>query len=377
MTVGIIGGGASGLIAALKIKTSRPDIKVTIIEKENALGKKIKVSGNGRCNLGNRYISDYSYNKLEISKLVREKNYKFQQFLEDIGLLIKEDNDGRLYPFSESAQMVVQLLTGILKDYNTEIKLSQTVTDFGRRMDKFFVKVGDSTQFFDYLIIATGGKSYFKYENSDVLNNVFLSLGIKTKKILPGLSALKTIESPKILSGLRLEAKVKLLFNEEKFYEEQGEVQFKDDGLSGIVIMNIASVIARSNKKPDSFKLSLDLSAGKLNEISDIYNKTKHFQGILPEKLLNYFKAQNLEAKGILRSITETNFKIADFYPIKEAQVSVGGLDLTEIDLETMMLKKVPGLFVTGEILDVDGLCGGYNLMFAFLSGLIAAEAII
>jgi len=377
MTVGIIGGGAAGLISALKIKTSRPDIKVTIIEKENALGKKIKVSGNGRCNLGNKFISDYSYNKTEISDLVREKGYKVIQFLEEIGLLIKEDNDGRLYPFSDSSQMVNQLFLKALKDYDVEIKLSQTVTDFGQRMNKFFVKIGTSTLFFDHLIIATGGKSYFKYENADVLNNVFLSLGIKTKKFLPGLSALKTKESTRLLSGLRMEAKVRLTLNNENYYEEEGEVQFKDEGLSGIVIMNIASVIARSNKAVNCFKLSLDFSGGRLNEINEIYHKIKHFKGILPERLINFYATKNLSDKEILENIRDTIFTISDFYPIKEAQVSVGGIDLSEVDLETMTLKKIPKLFACGEQLDVDGLCGGYNLMFAFLSGLIAAEAII
>jgi len=399
----VIGGGASGLVAAINAKKVGND--VLLIERNPSCGKKILVTGNGRCNYfneDNSLIHYHSSNDADLINIITEEKLKEAlSFFESIGIIPKKKN-GYYYPMSNQAISIVNALVLEAENVGVEIKNNILVKNIIKENEKFKVKTDYEDYHCDKVIIATGSYAAPK-TGSDGMGYKFLNdLGHSMIKVLPALTQLKSDD--KITSdwdGVRNEAAVTLCIDNECVKQETGEIMLTDYGVSGICIFNLSGIAAKaldSNKKVDvkiNFLSNL--------EIDDINTAVKWFDeytnrvlnrtiselldGILNYKLVNailkrvnikkdvYWNNLKEEEKELLvNNLINLDLKIKGANSFDKAQVCSGGIPLEEINLNKMESKKVENLFVCGELLDVFGDCGGYNLTWAWVSGMLAGK---
>ena len=360
--IGVIGGGASGTFLAIRIKELNPTFSVTIIEKNDKLLKKISVTGNGRCNyanlgdLKNKYNNDEFANKI-INNLPTNAlvdNY------ERYGIHPTRI-DNLIYPVSLSAQTVMIMLEKRVNQLGINVLLNEEVTDYKKENDYYSITTNKQVHVFDVLIFASGGKAYPQLGTDGAIIEIMRKHGYHIETLSPSLCPIKVRENTKKISGQRVKCHVSLMNNNQLFYEEEGEVLFKDDGLSGIVILNMSTKI-NGLKDQNNVKLVLDLAKGFNNIKKEEYEQYVH------PKVASYLEEHNLD-------IHQVTFSFKSFYDYNIAEVSHGGVSIEEVT-NNLESKKEKGLYFVGELLDVDGMCGGYNLMFAFASAETAAKAI-
>lgn len=377
----VIGAGASGCISSIFAKEKYEN--VLIIDKQNKLAKKILVTGNGRCNLSNINVNSKCYNQ-NIDKYLNEFNVKDTlAFFNKIGLEYYSDDERRIYPISNSAKSVVDVLTNKIEQLGIKYNLNTEVKNISKTKNKYIIETTDEVFSANKVIVATGGNS---------LTNIILNLGIKIKNFTPSLVSLK-INSSKNLANVRLSnVSVKLITNNQNTYQENGEILFRENGISGICIFNLSAYLSRYQNF--NGELVIDLLPFKSeNEIIDLLSErrqlnipiNKFFDGMFvkqigyeilnrakinEERLSN--KLSDNEIKELSTIIKNLNFKVKGF--LDNNQVYSGGISLSDLTLN--LESKHKGLFFCGEICDVDGLCGGYNLQWAWTSGAIVGKNI-
>lgn len=390
MKIGIIGGGAAGIICALKIKEMHPNYDVVILEKKEKLGKKLLATGNGKCNLGNLVINDDSYNSSFAKEIVSNNKKELEDMFLSLGIPLKHNND-LIYPWNESAKETVDILTRRLQELGVVVFLNCVIKDYFQNGNRVVLITEDGKLNFDKIVITCGGKAAPKLGSDGSFYSVLEKKGYKVITPTPGLCPLRTIEKTKNVSGIRVKCTVSLLKDNEIINEETGEVLFKDDGISGIVIFNMASRIARM--RSDNLILSLDLfPTHSLDELITLFKKMNNlaksycflrgfFQNQIVQLLLQRLKIDEKnnfyddEILKIARLCKQLRFHVKDFYSFDNSQVTIGGISLDDIDLN-FHSKKEENVYLAGEILNVDGLCGGYNLMWAFISSILVAKNI-
>ena len=388
--VAIIGGGASGIFSALYLKKLfNNQIDITIFEKNSRIGRKILASGNGKCNLSNQtLLVDNIYNNEFATKIYNEfPPIKLREYLDTLGLFTKLDQANRVYPQTESSNSVLDLMLLHLKNANVIIKTEETVLDIKKQNNKYLVSTKNTSDLFDYVIISTGSKASSKLGSNNEGYDILKKLNVNITPLKPGLVGIKTKKQDvSTLSGIRQKAIVKLYDNDKVIFEELGEVQFKDEGISGIVVMNASSIIARASS---NVKITLDLlpnydkeelieKLGYIQSLNKNISLKELSHGILPKMLANKIcdmLKDKLNIKEFVNLSKNYPINVEGTYGFDNAQICVGGVDLKELN-EKLELKKHPNIYATGEVLDIDGLCGGYNLQFAFASGFVAANAI-
>lgn len=376
--IAVIGGGAAGIASA--IVAARKGASVTIFEKADRIAKKILVTGNGRCNLTNANISPEFYNRPEYVRSIYEhidKN-KVVEFLESVGLFLKTDNDGRVYPVTEQASTVVNCLLNELNRLNVKVVTGRTIT-----LNKDVTNIDGEK--FDKIILAVGNVA-----STDVRYvNPLDSLNIKASACAPSLVPLKTDKIfLKGMNGIRVSARLKLIDNKKDIYTEDGEVLFRDYGLSGIVVFNASHYYSMCGNKDEvyiSLDLFKDLSHEELSDklvkrVECMPDTVQFFCGLINKNLAqNISTYLNLGAKikesdigAIVNVLKNMRFKVLSTCAMSMAQVVCGGLDVNEFpNLNSI---KYPFLYAVGEALDVSGMCGGYNLHWAWASGIFAGE---
>lgn len=386
----IIGGGASGLVASIFAAINGN--KVTILEKNNKCGKKLLITGNGRCNYFNNDMDINHYhtdNTEQLKKIITEENNKkILNFIDSLGIVHKIKN-GYYYPYSNQATSVLNALVNKAKSLGVEIINDYNVLHI--KKENHFI-INDNIKAKN-LIIASGGKAYAKTGSDGSSYILASSLSHKINKPLPSLVKL-TGNVPKKWAGIRSDVIVSLYENDKFIKSEAGEIQLTDYGISGICVFNISHFVSKGlseNKKEEVFinfapflktDLITYLSAKKDLTISQI------LEGFLNYKLVNiilekchiskdsYFINLNNEEKNKLNNlVTSFPVLITGTKSFDEAQVTTGGVSFKEID-ENMQSKIIPNLYIIGEAVDVDGDCGGYNIGFAFISGMIAGKSI-
>lgn len=356
MKVAIIGGGACGLVLANQLEEAGIDYE--LFEK-SLCGRKILASGNGRANIGNTHLDDDCYNQPFAYELVKNYYDKLMAFYQKINLTIKCDSEGRIYPYSESSLTVFQcLLRKKLK-----IVENMPIERISRINHQYYLN--DVRGPFDRIVLASGSMASFTPKKQEGFLSYLDSFDLTIKPLKPSLVGFQCYANWGRISGVRVKCRAKLYHNEELIHAEDGEVIFKKDGLSGICIMNLSSYYQRLSEKNNCF-IHLDLIPDlKLSSINQ-----EQLMGILPPKLYEYVLSQT---KDYLSYIKDFKAEIKEPYDFEFAQVVSGGIALDEID-EHLALKNNPHIYVGGELLDVDGVCGGYNLMFAFSCGLKIGE---
>lgn len=362
MRIGIIGGGASGCYLAIRLKELKPSFHVTIIEKNDKLMKKIAVTGNGRCNYANlgelkgKYNNDEFANKIIANLPPKELVANFDRYG-----IHPTTIDNLVYPVSLSAQTVILMLEKRLKELGVNVCLDEEVLDYSKQEQEYRAKTNKETHVFDILVFTSGGKAYPQLGTNGAVLELLRQHGYNIETLSPSLSPIKTKENTKKVSGQRVKCHVSLFDGNKLYYEEDGEVLFKDDGLSGIVILNMSTKI-NSLKDKNNVKIALDLARG--------YGKIKEdeYPQFVNPKVAAYLVDNKLDIHNLV-------FSFKAFYDYNVAEVSHGGISLKEIS-DSLESKKEENLYFAGEILDVDGMCGGYNLMFAFASAETVAKSI-
>ena len=385
----IVGGGAGGLFAG--VMAGKNGLKTLIIEKQNKLGKKLSATGNGRCNIANTNfcfnceLPYYNNNKF-VEDVFKSLNLNsvddFIELLKEYGILTYVDNEGRVYPFCNYAPNVISILSNLLGEYKVDIMLDSVASDIYKDGDEFIVFAGEKIRAKNVLL-ACGGSATILAEK----------LGHNTTNLKKGLVGIKTKQSFKRISGVRVDnakisveldeiknAKDKNICIENNTYSEVGEIIFKDDGISGICVMNVSLIMNRHN----IFKnLSLDLISYKTEqqlkaEMQEYAQKYKnglinYLYSLFPYKLAKYLFEEYKTINEIVRNIKHFKLDFKDFY--SNNQLTIGGNDVSELDITQSKICK--NLYLSGEMLNIDGLCGGYNLMFAITSALASVKQIL
>ncbi len=352
MKIGIVGGGFSGLILAVLLKKySNND--VIIFEKNNKLGKKLLATGGGRCNIANMNIDSRFYNNQELYDLVIKNNIiDIKKFLFDEFDLLTINDNCLVYPYSYSSNTVLKVIINKLNEYNVKINLNTEITSILKINDNKYIL--NDTFLLDKIIFACGGKSYKNLGSDGSIFNILKDLGEDISTLRPSLVGFKAKSD--ILEGLRLKANVKLVVDNKIIKEEIGEVQFKKNGISGICVMNLSFYLPDNYKKA---KLIID-PLYKFDDISFI----KSYDGIFHEKLITYIKNKQI------KDVKNIEFEILSLLSYDEAQVTRGGLNY-------LVSPKNKGLYFIGEMVNMDGICGGYNLMWGIYSAIYVLKSIL
>ena len=397
----IIGAGASGLMAAIISKNNSNE--VILLERNSEVGKKILATGNGRCNYWNadQSLTNYhSTNKNFLSEIITESNcQEVQNIFTKLGIIPKIKS-GYYYPSSNQATSIRNALLTECLEKGVVIKTNTYVTNIEKKDNLFIIETQTETFKADILVIATGAKASPKTGSDG--NGYLLAKKFNHTIInpLPALVQLKTTgDFLKSWSGVRTDVKVFSREDNNIIGIEEGEIQLTDYGVSGICIFNLSSRIARGlsqNKKEEliiNFLPSIESSAKEWleerekyitkttisNQLESILNY-KLVQVILNKSKINktayYEDLTETEKTTLLKNLTNFTIPIIGTNSFDNAQVTSGGIPLTEINVETMESKLIKNLYFAGEILDVDGKCGGYNLGFAWLTGLIIGKSI-
>lgn len=363
----IVGGGASGLLLAGELKG-----KTLLLEALDRVGKKILATGNGRCNLSNSNITGSEYANPEFFHAVEEKcEQKLLNFWKNKGLFTREDTAGRIYPFSNQASTVLDLLRFGVR---AEVKTSCAVKAVQKVKTGYLVQTQEGEYLAKNVVLTSGGG------NLDIAK----ALGLKVTSTYPALCAMKTVtDRIKGLDGVRAHAKVSLVVDGVSLYEESGEVLFRNYGVSGIAVFNASAVYARAlkDKKCNQAYLSLDLLDGLEGcEVEEVIAKRMEsgdkniYTGIISSKIGQAVLKNESNPQNIVKNLRKVKLEVLSLVG-DNAQITVGGVELSEVK-PTLESKKHDGLYLCGEILDQDGLCGGYNLHWAFLSALTASADI-
>lgn len=394
----IIGGGASGLVAA--IAAAREGAKVTVLEKKSQVGKKILATGNGRCNLTNtnQNLSNYRCTEetFPVAALASFSHFDAIRFFGELGIFTKNKN-GYLYPYSEQAAAVVEALRMEAEHLHVKMSCNTEILGIKKEKNRFLVETSGWTYEGDALILACGSKA--SPDGSEDGYGYAKSLGHKIVPVLPALVQLRTDKNwPQQLAGLRLDACVNLYVDGSCVASDTGEVQLTLYGVSGIPVFQVSRFAAKALHKGQKVEIGLaflplfteaQLKTFLENRAAQNAYKTVEafLVGLFPQKLIPVLTKNAKLSKGrlagelsgeemdrMITAIRDFRVPITKTNGFEQAQICTGGVDVTEIEPFTMESKVVPGLYVTGELLDVDGACGGYNLQWAWTSGYLAGK---
>lgn len=372
MKVIVIGAGASGVVAAITYKRNHASDDVLIIEQLEKPLKKLLATGNGKCNLGNSNINYSLFNNETFTKSTIDK-YDYKKFFESISIKTKLIGD-LAYPISESAVSVRDALLKEVKKLNINIYSSEKLIDY-KVENKIKVITDKNTYIADKLILSGGLKSSPKLGSDGSIIDILERHHYQITPLKPGLCPIYTKEKTKEIDGVRVKAKVTLKLNGKLIHEENGEVLFKEHGLSGIVMFNASSFISRLGN--ENVKISLDLLPDYNESELLNYYKSEGLENTLlafiNPKISTYLKNRFKDEKSIIKSIKNLEFLFEKSYGYEFSQVTVGGIKYTEItdDFES---KREKNVYLIGELLDIDGPCGGYNLTWAFASAIKMAS---
>ena len=393
----IVGGGAAGLMAAAAIG---PRKSVILIDGNPKYGKKLLATGNGRCNLTNLDIDPKYYHGDPLSKEVLQKvpAQKVLDVFEQMGLLCRADGEGRVYPRSLQAAAVLRALERALPDSLLCLNELQ-ITDLQRQDGGFLAAAQNGeTVFAERVLLACGGKASPAHSSGSGYE-LAQSLGHHVTALSPSLAPLRVAgKVTRALKGMRCRAAATLYQNDKIIHAESGEVIFGDGQLSGICVFNLCARLRETGT--DGVEVGLDFVPElEAQDLLAYFQRLCSTRPQLPageicSGLLNLRVGQEIaKAAGLphdapLESLREAQlaqitslckdwrFAVTGPAGWKDAQVTAGGVPLSEVELASMESKLCPGLYLAGEILDADGDCGGYNLHWAWATGLLAGEAL-
>ena len=399
----IIGGGASGLVAALSAKKQAPAARVTIAEKLPRVGKKLLATGNGRCNIMNALADEMSYagNSAFIAPALRLYKEEYAAFWKELGLFLMTEDEGRMYPACNQASAVLDVLRMGLQDRGIEEKTDCAVTAIKKSGDGFAAESSTGTIHCKKVILCTGGQAGKGLGENDSFRALLSPLGHKIKKTLPALTWLKApAASLTGLKGVRMKGTIRLTDGKNELASETGEVLFQESAVSGIAAMQLSLVYARVYANNPAAKLSVVLSplamtkdeakaellfrrerfgnrsadtllTGSMNRLIALLALKR--SGISPGKPAKELTGGELDR--LASELTAWTIPVLGTGDFTSAQLMYGGADTDGFYPETLESKTVNGLYACGELLNVAGPCGGYNLEWAWACGMLAGRS--
>lgn len=392
----IIGAGASGLCGAIVL--ARAGQRVVLLEQNSKVGKKILVSGNGKCNIDNKYITSnrfHSQNPNFIEEVLDGYDFKaIEKFFTSIGLELMEGKEGKIFPMSLQASSVVELLEYEAKRAGVEIICDCAVTGIEKEGEYFKVETSQGTKECSKLLIASGSPAAPQLGGNNSGYAFATKMGHSLIPRHPSLVQLCSEESwVKECAGVKVAGQAKLYANGEQITEKEGDILFTNYGISGLAILDLSREVSTRLANFNYCELSLDLiptfSKEKLTNL--LLNRIEKesekpielwLQGVINKKLIKIILKQSKcksrvesdlnrkEINKLVHSIKNLKLNINDTKGFKGAEVATGGIDTTEVNPKTMESKIIPNLYFAGEILDVDGDRGGFNFHFAWVCGL-------
>lgn len=396
----VIGGGAAGMMCAIRAAERHPDRRIAVLERADRVGKKLLVTGNGRCNLTHLGADSASYHGEGSEKMINILFKKYSpeavlSYFRTLGLYTRADHEGRVYPLSNQASSALDVLRRRIAELNVRELCGAEIQGIQKTSRGYEIVTADRQICAEKLVIASGGKADYTGRESGSAD-ILRILGLGTVKPTPSLSPVRVRgDLLRPLKGVRADAKVSLIQNGEVVKFERGEVQFTENALSGICVFDLSREANRSggeialNLLPDCSKTEI------IHEIAErIWRRpnapaSEIFIGLFHKNIgLALLKASGIKPSSLCKDISEEElislcahtgdwrFTVERSHDFKKAQVTAGGVKLSEIDPHSFETKKHRGLYIIGEALDVDGDCGGYNLQFAFASGMCAGDSL-
>ena len=401
MKIGIIGAGASGMFAA--ITAAKQGAEVTLIEKKDRIGKKILATGNGKCNFTNKSMKQVDF-KSQHANIFNDYISQFDKnevisFFQSNGMLTKEKN-GYYYPRSEQASTVLDLLRLQLKTYKVSVLTEKYPISIQKKKKQFEIILNSNEKlFFDRIILACGSFAGEKKQDNYNGYTYAKNFGHTIVPVVPALVQVRAKGKDfKSIAGVRCDANIKLYIDNCLSAEEFGELQLTDYGISGIPVFQLSRYVSYGIYEKKLVTAAIDFLPEYNIEEWHSFVETKwknssknitveeFFQGFLNKKLnMMFLKNAGIKAETPLNQLKYSKIQqaietmkfwkieIEGTTPFENAQVCAGGISMDEITLQ-MESKLIPGLFFTGELLDVDGRCGGYNLQWAWTSGYLAGK---
>ena len=398
MVIGIVGGGASGMAAALQAAENE-NAEIHLFERQSRLGRKLLATGNGRCNLTNLHCTeggyfgeDRAFAKAALSLHTPEETLSW---FAQMGLITVAESTGRVYPYSDQANSVLDVLRFALQKPNIFIHTSWEIESICRKNGRFILESREDRFACDKLIIACGGLAGSKLGGSMAGYKLLSKFGHKSTKLRPALVQLRAQwRGVAALKGVRANCRAEIYRDGALFAQSRGEIQFTENGLSGPVIFEISRDVCAT---PGAWLCRLDFlpqmgEAALFDALSLRKNTNLPAEELLTGVLHNRLGRVLTKAAGIggaerISALTDTQLRavcrevksfeisLAEPMGMDSAQVTAGGVYTADFNPETMESRIVPGLYACGEVLDIDGACGGYNLQWAWSSGRLAGAS--
>lgn len=383
----IIGGGASGMMAA--IQAARTGAAVTLLEHNEKPGKKILATGNGRCNLTNLVQEPSRYRSSQPDfpwKIITQ--YPLEDtlaFFSELGIYTK-DRNGWVYPYSDQAAGVAQVLELEARHQKVKIKTTEEVTDIFREDGQYLVKTATWQYPCDSVIISCGSSASNVEGSSTTGYELAEKLGHTVVKPLPSLCGIRGKDNYYAKwAGSRMDGCITLEIDGETVGEEQGEILFTEYGISGIGVFQLSRYAVRGTDEGKIATYHLDLMPQLTKEelvkllldrqqVGSYKNPQELLIGLLPRKMIDALVKKTYEPEKIAERLKDWQVPVKGAYALRQAQICSGGVDLRELT-DQLESRLHPGIYFTGEVIDVDGPCGGYNLQWAWSSGAVAGRA--
>ncbi len=397
--IAVIGGGAAGLCAAIEAaRTVKGKAEVTVFESLGRCGKKILATGNGRCNLANT-DTDFSHYHGDVSAVEAVfAKYSLQSaldFFRELGLFMRADGAGRIYPLSNQASAVLDALRFELDRLQIQVKTEQKITEIKKQNGRWLLNGSFAA---DCVVLACGGKAAPVHGSDGTGYVLAKQLGVAVEKPLPALTALVADQFTKALKGIRAEGSITVKCAGKVLAQSAGEIQYTDYGISGIPAMQVSGAVSRYLAKNEKSPCQIfvdrapSVSAEELTAFIERMKKDRPnllcedlLTGIMPKRLgitvltecsLQPQKPLTAMNAGVIptlvSAIKNKKYKINSVCGFADAQVTAGGIPASEFNTQTLQLHNAEGVFVCGELVNVDGDCGGYNLLWAWNSGRLA-----
>lgn len=387
----VIGGGAGGLLSAVELlrgKGAFDGQDVLILERNERVGKKLIATGNGQGNLMNeKFGANYYYGDAKFINdfIANAEEINLKKYLEGLGIYQTVAKDGKMYPLSKQASAVLDIIRAYLEHKNCTILTGKKVTKVLKGKRIFEVFVGNEKFYAQTVIFATGGSAGKQFGTDGSAYSLVESLGHKKTEVYPSLVQLKT-DNTKIkgLKGLKETARVTSFCGQKPLMTAEGDLLFTDFGVSGSTIFSLSASVA---DKKGAYLIVEFLPSLSFSQVEKIVRERQNKPYVKKEDLLcgilnkrigqQVLKSANSDsATDIAYAIKNFKLSITGSLDFSYAQVTRGGIKTDKVDSKTYQSKLVEGLYLVGEVLNVDGDCGGYNLTFAFVSGITAAKSI-
>ncbi|MBP7213957.1 MAG: aminoacetone oxidase family FAD-binding enzyme [Anaerolineaceae bacterium] len=402
MKTAVIGAGAAGIMAALQ--ASKGGMQVVLFEHNPSIGKKLLVTGSGRANLSNENLDPSLYHSDDPDWMAAFLNHfgfaELNELLEKLGIPTIKTDDGWLYPLSQSAHSVVEILKERLEEAGLDLRLASEVEWFSLKEGQFELKINQNgeqqKESFDALILAAGGKAYPDLGSKGTLFPVLKSLGHTVLPISPALGPIfAELGVFKALKGQRFDAVTSIYLEGERLASSYGNLIITEKGFNGPGVMNLSHHLGLHPGKELELQVNFlgPFWEGLAEELADLEKAQGSLRSLLLRalnpKAVDFFleqakippkmklKAlQGEELLQLLRIASDNRFKITGAGDFKNSQTKVGGVPVNEVDPESFESKIIPRLYLVGETNNVAGPCGGYNIHYAFGSGFLAGKAL-